>query len=522
MERWIKFLIIVGIVVSPASFTYANSVSKHVDLLLQQVQTLQEQIDVLNISKNKLSSLSAVTYDNKVALKRHKKEILRLKQCGNGNDFYDGGEGFDTIEYTGERDQFFITKHEDNSYTFKDLISCRADTDTVINIERFVFKDGERTVSTLKPDRVISTSKASIKLSSPKKNKRDFTLGDDIEIKWQIKNAPENAQVLYKLTQITSDGYGLIGGGSGQSGEIKKGSSKGSVVWRTGGVGYLDATGTYRIDVMVRECAPSGCMDNADFPGREQEVEVYAVSDESVVVAINQKKSAIPSIGSASVENTKLQVGESTDFAWSIKNPRGTVKILLKEHGKLDIPVYSGPAIAHGNYSWAVELPQGRNTFGGSAYLELYDEAFNKIEEKHISALAINKSQNETRPQVSVIKPTTNKVVDRGGQFEIGWKTTGVDPYDYLHFTLKNSSGEYQLGGGYYAINGNTDFVTVQQNVPKGTYQVRVYANQISCTPSEFSKFSSLEKGGFDTSVRWCESNQYGYGDSEGLITVTK
>lgn len=290
MERYIKFLIIIGIVASPVSLTYANSVSKQTDLLLQRVQSLQEQVDVLNTSKNKLLSLSSVTYDNKVALKRHKKEILKLKQCGNGNDFYDGGEDFDTITYTGNREHFFITQHLDGSYTFKDLVPCGSDTDTVINIEQFVFNDGTYTVDSLKPDKIITTSKASIKLTSPKKNKTEFTLGEDIKISWQVKNAPENSQVIYKLTQLTSDGSGTLGGGGGQTEELKEGSNKGLKVWNTGKIGYLDRSGTYRVDAMLRECAPNGCMNNADFPGREQDVVLYATAD-PIVINIQQKNS---------------------------------------------------------------------------------------------------------------------------------------------------------------------------------------------------------------------------------------
>ena len=87
---------------------------------------------------------SPPTYDNKVALKRHKKMISNSvrKHCGDGMDFLDGGEGTDTAVYPGKRSDYKITRHPDGSYTIKDLVPCRSETDTVINCERFQFKDG--------------------------------------------------------------------------------------------------------------------------------------------------------------------------------------------------------------------------------------------------------------------------------------------------------------------------------------------------------------------------------------------
>ena len=69
--------------------------------------------------------------------------------CGNGDDYYDGGEGTDTLTYSGKRSDFVITKNANGSYTFKDTVPCRADTDTVINMELFRFADGLYTLQDL-------------------------------------------------------------------------------------------------------------------------------------------------------------------------------------------------------------------------------------------------------------------------------------------------------------------------------------------------------------------------------------
>lgn len=63
------------------------------------------------------------------------------QSCGNGNDYYDGGEGTDTLTYSGKRSEYVITKNIDGSFTVKDTVPCRADTDTVVNIELFKFSD---------------------------------------------------------------------------------------------------------------------------------------------------------------------------------------------------------------------------------------------------------------------------------------------------------------------------------------------------------------------------------------------
>lgn len=77
--------------------------------------------------------------------------------CGNGNDYYDGGADTDTLTYSGKRSEFFITQNANSSYTFRDTVSCRADTDTVVNMELFQFADGLYTLQTLRPNNIESS-----------------------------------------------------------------------------------------------------------------------------------------------------------------------------------------------------------------------------------------------------------------------------------------------------------------------------------------------------------------------------
>lgn len=238
-------------------------------------------------------------------------------------------------------------------------------------------------------------------------------------------------------------------------------------------------------------------------------------------VSVTASDDAVAEIGEVDISDSRALEGEIVEFEWSIKNPAGSVKIVLREYGRADIPVYRGSAQERGQYNWSATLPSGRSVFGGSAYLELYNEMGQKIEEEHISALAINKSSDGRDPDVTVISPDSDLSVGRGGQFYIKWKTDDVDPMDYIGFSLVGSGGEYPAGGGYYAINGTTDYGTVQQNVPNGSYRVRVYAYQISCMPPEYAQRSYEEKSDFSR-MTMCQDSQYGYGDSEGMITVSQ
>jgi peptidoglycan hydrolase-like protein with peptidoglycan-binding domain len=110
---------------------------------------------------------SPITYDTRIAEARHNEKIVPLASCGNGNDFYDGGADLDTLTYSGKRSDFFVTKHSDGSYTFKDLIACRADTDTVINIERFIFAGTAIEIQNLNPDKIDDATLSCPQITRP-------------------------------------------------------------------------------------------------------------------------------------------------------------------------------------------------------------------------------------------------------------------------------------------------------------------------------------------------------------------
>ncbi len=69
--------------------------------------------------------------------------------CGNGNDYYDGGDGTDTLSYTGKRSDFVATRNVNGSLTLRDTVACRADTDTIVSVELFQFSDGLYTLQEL-------------------------------------------------------------------------------------------------------------------------------------------------------------------------------------------------------------------------------------------------------------------------------------------------------------------------------------------------------------------------------------
>ena len=248
------------------------------------------------------TGLTSVTPDTNSALKRHKSKILKLKQCGNGNDFYDGGADTDTITYLGNREQYFVTQHADGSFTFKDLIPCRADTDTVINIELFQFGSRLLTLENLHPDAVAATSKkaTSVTITSPKSKNLKFALGEVIPLAWTVKNVPQNSQVLYNFTRISEGESGSVYYGSSaiydQSGKLKKGSSKGSRNVKTENKS-LPSPGLYRIDAKVKACGRDVCTTEAsglvDYP------DITYATAESVVIQLVAK----------SIESTKYTVG---------------------------------------------------------------------------------------------------------------------------------------------------------------------------------------------------------------------
>lgn len=122
-------------------------------------------------------SVSAKSYSTAEAFARHQATVLPLTSCGNGNDFYDGGDDTDTIEYSGKRSEFYVTLHTDKSYTFKDLVACRADTDTVVNVEKFQFSSGTLNIKSLKPNKVEAVIVNETVAKSSSKN--SFTLSGE-------------------------------------------------------------------------------------------------------------------------------------------------------------------------------------------------------------------------------------------------------------------------------------------------------------------------------------------------------
>jgi len=69
-----------------------------------------------------------------------------------GDDFIDGGEGTDTVIFSGKRAEYEITQNSDGSYSVQDIIPCRNGNDKVINVELFKFSDGVVKVEDLVSD----------------------------------------------------------------------------------------------------------------------------------------------------------------------------------------------------------------------------------------------------------------------------------------------------------------------------------------------------------------------------------
>lgn len=86
--------------------------------------------------------------------------------CGDGNDYLDGGSGTDTVKYSGKRSEYYITKLGKKHFTIRDLTSCRNGTDTVINVEKFKFSDGTKTLKTLKPNSESSSGGSVVTVGS--------------------------------------------------------------------------------------------------------------------------------------------------------------------------------------------------------------------------------------------------------------------------------------------------------------------------------------------------------------------
>jgi hypothetical protein len=120
-------------------------------------RSLAQGVFVLFFLVVEAHSVYAVTnHPTEKALERHEAIVIDRAMCGNGNDFYDGGPDTDTLTYSGKRSDYTITLYPDNGYIVSDKGACVSDTDSVINIERFAFKDRTYTQKTLKPDYVMA------------------------------------------------------------------------------------------------------------------------------------------------------------------------------------------------------------------------------------------------------------------------------------------------------------------------------------------------------------------------------
>ena len=60
---------------------------------------------------------------------------------GGGNDYYDAGQGLDTVHFSGNRADYTLLKAADGTYTVTDTIAGRDGVDTVRNAEKFQFRD---------------------------------------------------------------------------------------------------------------------------------------------------------------------------------------------------------------------------------------------------------------------------------------------------------------------------------------------------------------------------------------------
>ncbi len=127
--------------------------------------------------------------------------------CGNGNDYYDGGDGIDTLTYTGKRSDFVITKNGNGSINVHDTVPCRAGTDTVVNVENFAFADGTYSFAQLFPASV-TTDWPSLGYSILVKGSNDgdtWQYGTDINgINFVINNSSAGIQ---KITFPTNCWY---------------------------------------------------------------------------------------------------------------------------------------------------------------------------------------------------------------------------------------------------------------------------------------------------------------------------
>jgi hypothetical protein len=100
--------------------------------------------------------------------------------------------------------------------------------------------------------------KAKIMITAPKV-RASFDMSEDeaIEVAWNAKNIPDDAQVVVELDTIHITGGSGVGGGT-WVGEIPEGDSTGTYEWDISGDDRI-SPGKYRVRVLVRECPSDGC-----------------------------------------------------------------------------------------------------------------------------------------------------------------------------------------------------------------------------------------------------------------------
>lgn len=138
----------------------------------------------------------------------HALEVDPMPTCGDGNDYLDGGPGNDTVKFAGKRAEYHITQLGKKHFIVRDLVSCRNETDTVVNVEKFSFKDGAKTLKKLKPDSESSSSSYKSKSAAPSlKLLADFPdAGATWKSKFALAAAPAGSfrAVYFNTTKPTS------------------------------------------------------------------------------------------------------------------------------------------------------------------------------------------------------------------------------------------------------------------------------------------------------------------------------
>ena len=146
---------------------------------------------------------------------------------------------------------------------------------------------------------------------------------DDIEISWRTENVPPGSEILIELERIARTGAsGAIGGGT-HSRELQSGDATDEYSMQIHGEGRTSA-GEYRLRAKVRECHSRGCRYNPDFPGQEEDVAVYAVS-EWRYITIEDRDERVPEVNESGIRISRIRpnegsvaLGEPMTVTWNV------------------------------------------------------------------------------------------------------------------------------------------------------------------------------------------------------------